>query len=143
MDALAARHAGGADASTGLLGGFLEIGDDVLPVLFFPQAGEDHLVAGDVLARVLEPVIHRLLIPDDIGALQRVRVVESLGRTRLAAEDSMERRADLVLTRLERVARPTPGEQFFALCRVALCLGGAARQSLTGHEYASDQLPGN
>src|SRR5690606_33500216 len=63
--------------------------------------------------------------------------------TRLAAEDSMERRADLVLTRLERVARPTPGEQFFALCRVALCLGGAARQCQKGHESASDQLPGN
>ena len=37
-----------------LLGGLLEVGDEVVPVLVLLQAAESHLGAGDVLLGVLE-----------------------------------------------------------------------------------------
>ena len=48
-----------------LLGGLLQVGDQVRPVLLLPQPGEDHLGAGDELARFLQVLVQRLGAPRD------------------------------------------------------------------------------
>ena len=47
------------------LGGLLEVGDQVVPVLLLPQPGEDHLRAGNELARLLQILVQSLSTPND------------------------------------------------------------------------------
>ena len=54
-----------AHVSGHLLGGLLQVGDQVGPVLLLPQPGEDHLGAGDELARLLQVLVQRLGAPRD------------------------------------------------------------------------------
>ena len=55
-----------------LLGGLLQVGDQVRPVLLLPQPGEDHLGAGDELAGLLQVLVQRLSAPRDALVLVRL-----------------------------------------------------------------------
>ena len=55
-----------------LLGGLLQVGDQVRPVLLLPQAGKDHLGAGDELARLGQVLVQRLRAPRDALVLVRL-----------------------------------------------------------------------
>src|SRR5271165_2619070 len=50
-----------------------EIGDDVGAVLGAVQM-EEHLDAGNERLRIGEPLVERLLVPDDIGGFERVGI---------------------------------------------------------------------
>src|SRR5690606_25746228 len=78
----------------------LEIGDQVLAVLLVSDTGEGHLVTGHGRARI-EKIFHQLLFGPHptlrTGLLVRGRVIEALDGARVAPDDAVEDRADLVL----------------------------------------------
>jgi len=90
------RRGGLRDTHAALGSGLLEVGDDVVAVLLFLEAGEHHLSAGDVLGGVGEVGVEVLLAPHDSGALVGVGVIEALGLSRQAAEEAVQVRALLV-----------------------------------------------
>ena len=55
------------------LGGLLEVGDQVVPVLLLPQPSEDHLRAGNELARLLQILVQSLSTPNDALVLVGLR----------------------------------------------------------------------
>ena len=55
------------------LGGLLEVGDEVVPVLLLPQPSEDHLRAGNELARLLKILVQSLSTPNDALVLVGLR----------------------------------------------------------------------
>jgi len=67
-----------------------------VPVLSLLEATESHLGARNVLLGVLEVLEESVLVPVDGALLVGVGVGEALDLTRLAAEDTVELRADLV-----------------------------------------------
>jgi len=79
-----------------LLGSLLEVGDEVIPVLGLLQASERHLGTRDVLFRVLEILEECFLSPSHafINISSSVREIFDLAR--LAAEQPVEVRSDLV-----------------------------------------------
>jgi hypothetical protein len=84
--------------------------DEVVPVLVLLQATESHLGAGDVLLGVLKVVEQGALVPGDTLLLVGVGVGETLNLARLAAEQTVQSRADLVaLTLLQGVALGATG----------------------------------
>ena len=58
-------HAPDQARSGRLLGGLLQVGDQVLPVLLLLQAGKDHLGAGDEAAGLRQVLVQRLRAPRD------------------------------------------------------------------------------
>ena len=72
------------------LGAFLEVGDEVGAVLRLFKPGEDHLRARDVLLRVEQVVVERVLAPLDALVLVRGGVRETLRRAGDAAEQTAE-----------------------------------------------------
>jgi hypothetical protein len=79
-----------------LSSGVLEVGDEVLPVLLLLEATEGHLRAGDVLLGVLEVGEKSVVVPGDALLLVGVGVGVALDGAGLAAEEAVERGADLV-----------------------------------------------
>lgn len=79
--------------------------NQVVPVLALLEAAKGHLGAGDVLLGVLEVLEQRLLLPGDALALVGVGVGVAVDGARLAAEQPVQRGADLVAAAgLDRVA---------------------------------------
>src|ERR1700691_4573539 len=79
----------------------LEVSDHIGPVLRVVQVKE-HLGAGRDSLRVGKPLVERLLVPNDIGRFERVRIVVVGQRGGLAPEHAAMTRADVVL--VERMA---------------------------------------
>src|SRR5687768_14620738 len=52
-----------------------------------------HVVAWDHRTGIGDPLIKRLLVPDDVRALDRIRVVEPRHHARLAPDDAIEARS--------------------------------------------------
>jgi len=76
-----------------------------VPVLSLLEATEGHLGARNVLLGVLEVLEESVLVPVDSALLVGVGVGETLDLTRLAAEDTVKLRANLVaLAGLQGVA---------------------------------------
>lgn len=74
--------------------------DEVVPVLVLLETAERHLGAGDELFGVLEVVEEGVLGPGDALLLVGVGVGEAVDGARLAAEEAVERGADLVAAAL-------------------------------------------
>ena len=72
------------------LGFPFEISYQVIAFFLLFQAGEDHLRAGDVLLRVEQVVVERVLAPLDTLVLVRGGVRETLRRAGDAAEQTAE-----------------------------------------------------
>ena len=72
------------------LGAVLQVGDEVGAVLRLFKPGEDHLRAGDVLLRVEQVVVERVLAPLHALVLVRGGVRETLRRAGDAAEQTAE-----------------------------------------------------
>lgn len=84
--------------------------DEVVSVLLLLETTESHLGSGNVLLGVLEVVEQGLLFPGDTLLLVGVGVGETLNLTGLAAEETVQSRADLVaLTLLQGVALSATG----------------------------------
>src|SRR5262249_56721778 len=77
-----------------------EIGPQVAGLLFVLDAGEEHLGAGDLGARVLDVVLEGRLAPGDARILVGVAVIVARGRSRLAAVDAVQLLADPLLRAL-------------------------------------------
>jgi hypothetical protein len=96
-----------------------EIGDHRGDLLLLAQAGEGHLGARDVLARVGEEGRQLRLVPDQAGfarGLHRVAVLEVLERARDAAVDLVQLGADAVLRPFaDRVAGGAASEHALSL----------------------------
>jgi len=80
-----------------LLGGRLQVGDQIAALVGLLQAGEDHLGAGDVLLGVLQVLEQGVLVPGDALGLVGVRVRESGRLSGLATDQSMQVGSHLVL----------------------------------------------
>jgi hypothetical protein len=112
-------------------------------VLSLLEATEGHLGARDVLLGVLEVLEQSVLVPVHSALLVGVGVGEALDLTRLAAEDTVELRADLVaLAGLQSVALSAAGlEKVGALlvvtwdAYVSLCSAAVMRSER--HEAAT------
>ena len=74
--------------------------DEVVPVLILLETAERHLGAGDELLGVLQVIEEGVLGPGDALLLVGVGVGEAVDGARLAAEEAVERRADLVAAAL-------------------------------------------
>lgn len=72
------------------------IRDQVVPVLLLLETTEGHLSAGNVLLGVLEVLEEGALVPDDALLLVGIGVGVAVDRAGLAAEQAVERGADLV-----------------------------------------------
>ncbi len=70
------------------------------PLRLLLEAGEHHLRAGDVLLRVGEVLVERVVVPRDSLALVGIRVGEAGGLSGLPADHAVEVRAHLVLAAL-------------------------------------------
>lgn len=81
-----------------LLGGFLQVGDQVVSVLGLLQPTESHLGTRNVLLGILKVVRHGLLGPDYTLLLVGVSIREALSLTGLSAKDTVQIRTDLVGT---------------------------------------------
>jgi hypothetical protein len=93
-----------------------------VPVLSLLEATESHLGAGNVLLGVLEVLKESVLIPVDSALLVGVGVGEALDLARLAAEDTVELRADLVaLAGLQGVALCAAGLEEVGSLLVVTC----------------------
>jgi len=79
-------------------GGVLEVGDEVLAVLLLLETAEGHLGAGDVLLGVLEVGEQSVFLPGDALLLVGVGVGVAVDGAGLAAEETVQGRADLVGT---------------------------------------------
>lgn len=76
-------------------------GDQVVPVLGLLQTTEGHLGARNVFLGVLEVFEQRVLVPRDALLLVGICVGVALDGTSLAAEETVQVRADLVAFRLD------------------------------------------
>src|SRR5579862_2865870 len=74
-----------------------DIGPQVVDLLLVLDAGEDHLGAGHLGARVLDVVLELRLVPDDAGILVGVGIGEIGDAAGMPAVDAVELGADLVL----------------------------------------------
>src|SRR5262249_3334952 len=74
-----------------------DIGPQVAGLLLVLDAGEEHLGAGDLGARILDVVLEGRLAPGDARILVGVAVIVARGRSRLAAVEAVELGADPVL----------------------------------------------
>jgi len=86
----------------------LQPSNEVIPVLLFFETDEVHARAGDVLFRVLKVIEQSILSP--YNALLHVggRIRETIDRTGLATEKTMQVGANLVgLARTDSVAQST------------------------------------
>lgn len=93
-----------------LFGLLLEEGDEVVTVLGLLETTKGHLGTGDVLLGVLEVLEEGVLVPSDALLLVGVGVGVALDLTSLAAEETVEHRADLVaLALLQGVALSAAG----------------------------------
>uniref|UniRef100_A0A182KI94 Uncharacterized protein n=1 Tax=Anopheles christyi TaxID=43041 RepID=A0A182KI94_9DIPT len=103
-----------------LLGGGLQVGDEIATLLRLLQTGEHHLRAGDVLLGVFQILEQRVLVPGDALGLVGVGVAEASSLASLATEQTVQVRADLVLaTGLDGVALGAPlNEQLLALLNI-------------------------
>lgn len=84
--------------------------DEVVSVLLLLETTEGHLGAGNVLLGVLEVLEQGVLLPSNTLGLVGVGVRETVDLARLAAEETVQSRADLVaLTLLQGVALSATG----------------------------------
>ncbi len=115
-----------------------DIRNEVVSVLVLLQAAKGHLGAGDVLLGVLEVLEQRLLLPGDALALVGVGVGVAADGARLAAEQAVQRRADLVAAvLLDGVALRAAGlEQTGAFLCVACGRGVSMRRRFLAREDA-------
>jgi hypothetical protein len=112
----------------------VQVGQEVGDLLVVLQAREHHLGAGHQAFRGLDVLGDRLVLPDDAGVLEGVRIPEILEAAGLAAEDVDQMRPDRVLGLVDRVTGLALGVHLLALFRIALGLGGAsAREQKTSH----------
>src|SRR5215203_2434328 len=74
-----------------------QVGPQVGGLLLVLDAGEDHLGAGHLGARVLDVFLERVLAPSDPRVLVGITVAVALDRARLMSVYSIEHWADLVL----------------------------------------------
>src|SRR5665213_3174849 len=85
----------------------LEIGDDIVNVLFLRQTREDHLGAWNLAARVLQIFLQGRLVPSDAGILVGIAIGVARISTGLAANDAVEHRSNGILGALaDLVASP-------------------------------------
>src|SRR5450631_488886 len=75
----------------------LEIGPKVAGFLFVLDAGEDHLGARNLGARILDVVLEGRLAPDDAGVLVGVGIAEAGRAAGMAAVEAVELGAGEVL----------------------------------------------
>ena len=95
------------------LGAVLEVGDEVGAVLRLFKPGEDHLRARDVLLRVEQVVVERVLAPLHALVLVRGGVRETLRRAGDAPEQTAEVGAlRLGVTRVAKSARAAEDDVF-------------------------------
>src|SRR5258708_11817293 len=114
------------------------MGDEVVELRIVLDAGKHHLVARDDVAGAGEKFLERVIIPDDVGVLRGRRVGISRDGAGLAAEPTMQRRADAILARLKGMAGlALTIENLFALLGVAGRLGRSHHRQ--GEANAADQ----
>ena len=93
----------------------LEVGPQIGALVFVLDAGEHHLGAGNLGARILDVFVEHGLVPGDAGILVRVGVIVALDGAGLAALEAVEHGADLVLgVRADRMAGQALLERVFA-----------------------------
>jgi hypothetical protein len=135
-----------------LCGGLLEVGNQVIPVLLLLQATEGHLGAGNVLLGVLEVGEEGLLVPGDALLLVGVGVGVALDGTGLAAEETVQSRADLVAAvLLDGVALRAAGLEeagtllSISACdsRVSMCLQGGSQEEGRANEMFHEEALGD
>src|SRR5262249_33223076 len=63
----------------------LEVGPQIADLLLVLDAGEDHLGAGDLGARIADVFLERVLAPGDAGVLVGLGVIVALDAARMAA----------------------------------------------------------
>lgn len=103
------------------------IRDEVVPVLVLLETAKRHLCTGNVLLGVLEVVEHGVLVPGDALLLVGVGVGEAVDRAGLAAENAVERGADLVAAvLLEGVALRAAGLEEVGTLLGVTCGGGVS-----------------
>ena len=81
-----------------------EIGDHVGSVMIGLEARKRHLVSRHDLRRIGQVLVERLGIPRDISRFHRRRIIVAGLRSRLAADDAGQRRAEHVLAGLDGMA---------------------------------------
>nr|CAJ01647.1 hypothetical protein orf111 [Methylocapsa acidiphila] len=74
-----------------------EIGDEIVPIRFLRQAGEDHLGAGDHGLGIGEIFVQLRLVPGDAGILVGVGIAIALDRAGLAPDQAIQLRTDEIL----------------------------------------------
>src|SRR4029077_5331009 len=96
-----------------------DVSGEVLALQLILYAGEQHLVAGDLLLGIGDVLLEDVRIPDPARILHRVRVVESGFGAGLAADHATEIGPDLVgRSGTDRMARCTLREHLLARLRV-------------------------
>jgi hypothetical protein len=101
--------------------------NQVVPVLLLLETAEGHLGAGDVLLGVLEVREQGVVVPLDALLLVGVGVRVALDGARLAAEETVQGRADLVAAAgLDGVALGATGLEEVGTLLSVSCKGGAS-----------------
>ena len=117
--------AGGHErAHSNSVGARLQKFDDVGAILLIVEMIE-HFRSGQEFLRIGEPLVERLLVPDDVRVFQRVGIGIIRQRSRLAAIDAAVARANFIL--VQRVAVLTALIQGLAARGVAGRTGGGGR----------------
>src|SRR5215510_12644722 len=126
----------------------LEVGPQIADLLLVLDAGEDHLGAGDLGARVADVFLERVLAPGDAGVLVGLGVIVAINAARMAALEAVEHRADLVLgVRADGMARQAFLERVFTRRRILgrRNPGRSGKQRRDEHQYprhdGSYQIP--
>lgn len=111
---------GGMRGIRDLLGGRLEVGNQIATLVGLLQTGEDHLGAGDVLLGVLQVLEQSILVPGNALGLVGICVGETGCLSSLATDQTMQIGSNLVLaTGLHSVALcATLHEQLLALLNI-------------------------
>ncbi len=108
-----------------------EIGDHVGSVISGLEARKRHLVARHDLRRFGQVLVERLSVPDDVSRFHRRRIIVTGLRSRLAADNSGQRRAEHVLAGFDRMASLAFPEDQTArggIARGRHCIGGGRRR---------------
>lgn len=93
----------------------VQVGDQILDLLFVLDAGEGHLGAWDLRLGILDVVAERCLIPSDARFLVGVRVAVAFDRSRLSADQAVEHGPHDVLRGIpDLMAGLANGEDLFA-----------------------------
>lgn len=103
-----------------LLGGRLQVGNQIATLVGLLKTGEDHLGAGDVLLGVLQVLEQRIFVPGNSLSLVGICVGEAGSLAGLATDQTVQVGSNLVLaTGLHSVALcATLNEQLLALLNI-------------------------